>query len=39
VAGPITLKVIGKPELALAESVIGVTPYLTGVVGGVKVMV
>src|SRR5271170_4759014 len=40
VAGPeITLKVTGRPELAVAESMIGVTSKVTGLGGAVKVMV
>jgi hypothetical protein len=38
VAGPVTVKVIGRPEVELAERVMGATPYLTGEVGCVKVM-
>src|SRR5271156_2364930 len=40
IAGPeITLKVTGSPELAVAESMIGVTPKVTGLGGAVKEMV
>jgi hypothetical protein len=40
VAGPeTTLNAIASPELALPDSVIGDTPYVTGEVGCVKVMV
>jgi hypothetical protein len=40
VAGPeITLKVTGSPELAVAYSMIGPTPKVTGVAGAVNVMV
>jgi len=40
VPGPeTTLKVTGKPELAVADSVIGETPQVTGDAGAVNVMV
>jgi hypothetical protein len=38
-AGPVTLKVTGSPDVAVADSVIGETPYVTGDAGGVKLIV
>jgi hypothetical protein len=39
VAGPVALKVTANPEVAVAESVIGATPYVTGEAGAAKVIV
>jgi hypothetical protein len=40
VPGPeTTLKVTANPELAVADKVIGLTPYVTGEVGAVKLIV
>ena len=39
VAGPVAVKVTVRPELAVADSLMGLTPYTTGEVGGAKVIV
>ena len=39
VAGPAMVKVTGNPEVAVADSVIGGTPYVTGDAGAGKAIV
>ena len=39
VAGPVALNVTGNPELAVADKVIGATPFFTELGGAVKLIV